>query len=296
MGTWTLDVDTDPNAPPDGCGATAGLLWCALRCDGRPCHPSIEGTADEWLAIADAIPSRLRQAFDRVAFDPIPLSDGAGQLWSPRNSTGARDHVTLSEAELADLVRSIREQLAPAAPVHPMADGAAAVAATGAVQPADLEVAEALAARMTAATGVRHAVRRPLVSRPPGGSFLGAIREARAELAARGVKIDAAAMLAEADRPADRPAVSDAFAGRPGGFDPDDSDRAGDDEPPCPDCKEPAILGHTADCGIAAELLAAQDDDAQDDHAADAIVRVLHRGFLPALRDAIDRALAGGAG
>lgn len=43
------------------------------------------------------------------------------------------------------------------------------------------------------------------------------------------------------------------------------------------------------------EILAAQDEDRQDDHAADAIVSVLHRGFLPHLRAAIDRALTSDA-
>jgi deoxycytidylate deaminase len=140
---WSLDVgDTfDLVAGP-------GSRWCSLWGPRGPCHPSIEGTADEWLAIADAIEGRRPHGYTRVDFDP--LEGGEGRFRSPKNTVSERDHVRLAPAELTALVANIRDQLAPAAPAA--------------------ELAEQLAANLTAATGVRHEVWQPGVSgRPPAG-------------------------------------------------------------------------------------------------------------------------------
>src|SRR5574343_315713 len=111
--TWTLDVP-DPSDLMEGDPPAPGDRWCSLRPPGWPrrqCHPSIEGTADEWLAIADAIETWSPLAFKRVAFSPADLRRG-GALRSPRNSTGQRDRAQLTAAELTALVANIRDQLA----------------------------------------------------------------------------------------------------------------------------------------------------------------------------------------
>lgn len=105
--------DDEPNKP-----IPPGDRWCSLwsaREPGGPrlpCHPSIEGTADEWTLIAGAIEAGAPRAFGRVAFAP---QAGGGEFWSPRNSTGDRDHVRLTTAELVDLAADIRAKLAPPA-------------------------------------------------------------------------------------------------------------------------------------------------------------------------------------
>ena len=93
--------DDEPNKP-----IAPGDRWCSLWAPREPggprlpCHPSIEGTADEWLLIAGAIEAGAPRAFGRVAFAPAA---GGGELWSPHNSTGDRDHVRLTTAELVEL-------------------------------------------------------------------------------------------------------------------------------------------------------------------------------------------------
>ena len=119
--------DDEPNKP-----IAPGDRWCSLWAPREPggprlpCHPSIEGTADEWLLIAGAIEAGAPRAFGRVAFAPAA---GGGELWSPHNSTGDRDHVRLTTAELVELAADVRAKLATpdrdlkpdnAAPAHPM--------------------------------------------------------------------------------------------------------------------------------------------------------------------------------
>ena len=121
--------DDEPNKP-----IAPGDRWCSLWAPREPggprllCHPSIEGTADEWLLIAGAIEAGAPRAFGRVAFAPAA---GGGELWSPHNSTGDRDHVRLTTAELVELAADVRAKLATpdrdlkpdnAAPAHPLAE------------------------------------------------------------------------------------------------------------------------------------------------------------------------------
>ena len=70
---------------------------------------SIEGTGDEWLAIADAIEQGLpRLAFKRCAF---VRDRGWLEFRSPRNCSGERDVELISENDSVELVRDIRESV-----------------------------------------------------------------------------------------------------------------------------------------------------------------------------------------
>lgn len=82
--------------------------WYALHRDGRGLQwASIEGDADEWRQIAEAIERGESIGFKRVAFDKHP--DGPWFVSSPRNSTTT----TRIEAEEAlALVPVIRAALA----------------------------------------------------------------------------------------------------------------------------------------------------------------------------------------
>lgn len=83
--------------------------WYALHYDNftQLQYASIEGDADEWRQVADAIERGESIAFKRVAFRKD--GDSAWLVCSPRNST--RD--TLIPAhEVRDLVATIRETLA----------------------------------------------------------------------------------------------------------------------------------------------------------------------------------------
>ena len=101
--TYTISVpDPQPGIPP-------GDRWCALSGPRAPL-PAILGTADEWLLIAGAIEAGAARAFGRVAFE---ARIGGGELWSPHNSTGDRDHVRLTTAELVELAADIRAKLVP---------------------------------------------------------------------------------------------------------------------------------------------------------------------------------------
>jgi hypothetical protein len=300
MATWTLDVGEEYDLLTG-----PGSRWCSLYQDGRPCHPSIEGTADEWLLIAAAIEAGVARAYLRVAYAPADLGRG-GAMWSPRNRGGPKGpFVELTAAELADLVRSIRDQLAPArgvtmnaliehmlapepaAPVHPPADdgsgpttGAAYRCLTcgdngyvlGGVGNSPDEQAEdpcpdcGPAARLPAG-------RPPGVptSAPPAEPDLRVVAE---DVYACATSWEPDARLIGNVRAADvaRLARSVAIAGKA-----PTHDLAGDPNGPACPC-EPGKLD--PECIHQVE---------QDDRDADAIVRVLHRGFLPALRKAIDR-------
>ena len=110
--TYTIYVpDPQPGIPP-------GDRWCALSGPRAPL-PAILGTADEWLLIAGAIEAGAARAFGRVAFE---ARIGGGELWSPHNSTGDRDHVRLTTAELVELAADVRAKLAPAVPC-PLCNG-----------------------------------------------------------------------------------------------------------------------------------------------------------------------------
>ena len=123
--TWYLDIP-DPSDLMEGDPPAPGDRWCSLwgpRKPGGPslpCSPSIEGTADEWLAIAEAIEQRKRRAFARAAFAPGPDADH-GRLWSPRNAASDATDAILTSYELAELVADIRAKLAPAPPASPPA-------------------------------------------------------------------------------------------------------------------------------------------------------------------------------
>lgn len=81
-----------------------------LFVDGRwPGGASVEGDAEEWLAIADAIRGGvLRVSFKRCGVYPDP--DGF-VFWSPRNSVGDRDSQRLTREEALALEASIRATL-----------------------------------------------------------------------------------------------------------------------------------------------------------------------------------------
>ena len=202
---WRLDVD-DTFDLAEG----PSSRWCSLRRPGGLFLPvSVEGSADEWLELADAIAARRPRAFKRVAFTPTA---SGGDFHSPRNAAGERPSASLTAAELDGLVRSIREQLAPPAAPPPITTIAEADAALATVRDTSAPAADRIAAAeaLLVAGGF---VPVPIDAAAPGerewrteapsadGSLVDAFRGARAELAARGIKVDAAAMLAE-DAPA----------------------------------------------------------------------------------------------
>lgn len=84
---------------------------------------SVEGTAEEWLTIAEVLasgsfpPGRRYLSMGRCAI----ARDGMGiahellwRLWSPRNRAGARDDVYVGRVEGFALARNIREVVARA--------------------------------------------------------------------------------------------------------------------------------------------------------------------------------------
>ena len=335
--TWTLLVPEPDNHDSDDAPTAPGLRWCSLWGPRGPCHPSIEGTADEWLTIAGVIEARRFGGYERVAF--TPTDDGGGSFRSPRNTTSERDHVVLAAAELADLVRSIREQLSPAvclgcaaehgqafnlrdlgpacarhaaAPVHPMAeDGSGPTTGAITFEPATADGIFAALGEM-APPAVPPSVPESILTMPMNAAAVAAgLAPAPAgrppgvptSAPARFVALDAAEVN---DRPAaffgaDDRALAVRWAARcnakPSRFErdaPDDArpgdvavvdtepqappfDINGDPNGPACSC-EPGKLD--PECGHQAD---------QDRRDADAIVRVLHRGFLAALRSAVDR-------
>jgi hypothetical protein len=315
--TWFLNIPANDDPDPEE-RTPPGDRWCSLwgpREPGGPrlpCHPSIEGTADEWLLIAGAIEAGAPRAFDRVAFYP---TEGGGTFRSPRNSTGERDHVHLTAAELEELVAYIRAELA-AVPVHPMAEDG-----SGPTTGARPTIEPATADGIFAALGEMAPAGRPPgvpTSAPAKPTLHDVVGVARAIVACDGDALDTAdevngaevlrlarAVVAhvEAQPGGQRFDLPDAVAelaidrSTPptvtpvtGGFSigyqveavpiptPPTFDINGDVNGPACDC-EPGKLDP--------ECIHQAEQDARD---ADAIVRVLHRGFLPALRAAIDRA------
>lgn len=92
-----------------------GLLddWYVL--EGGRNWADVEGTADEWRAIAVAIRARKRESFKRAAV----AGAGPGKLvtlWSPRNACGANDHVELTAEEADALAAQIDQLLSEVGP------------------------------------------------------------------------------------------------------------------------------------------------------------------------------------
>ena len=69
---------------------------------------AIEGTGDEWLAIADAIEHRHAARFKRCAVR-FEQSSGFFIFHSPRNCCGEQDVELIAECEAAETVAAIRE-------------------------------------------------------------------------------------------------------------------------------------------------------------------------------------------
>lgn len=83
-----------------------------FRLTGGSNWATVEGSADEWLAIADAL-DELR---DGVRFKRCALSKDPGgwELYSPRNASGPSDCVVLTWGEGEELAQRIRETVAAA--------------------------------------------------------------------------------------------------------------------------------------------------------------------------------------
>ena len=69
---WTLHVPDPEDLAVDTAPADR---WCSLGGPRGPCHPSIEGTADEWLAVADAIAGFFKNGWCTIAVYDADWSD-----------------------------------------------------------------------------------------------------------------------------------------------------------------------------------------------------------------------------
>ena len=96
---WAIDESMD-----DWWSLTVGGIW--------PGGSSVEGPAEDWLAVAEAIETGGRASSKRCA---VMIEPPGAVLWSPRNCTGPSDVRRLSKAEADALAVAIRATLAEAA-------------------------------------------------------------------------------------------------------------------------------------------------------------------------------------
>lgn len=103
-----IDVDKLIFIGPD---ADSGHDWASLH---RGSWAIPEGTTAEWRIIVEAIERGDAQGRgDGRRLAMRRGEDGSVILWSPRNSSGANDHVHVAKEDVPKLVRKIREGLVP---------------------------------------------------------------------------------------------------------------------------------------------------------------------------------------
>ncbi len=111
MGDRKFELHSEHDDEPDGWD-----WWWLFHDDyRRPCGSSVEGTSEEWLAIARAIKLRSSVSFKRCAVRTLLMHDGSKPLtfefWSPRNCAGERDKAVLSQSEGEALAAWIEEHV-----------------------------------------------------------------------------------------------------------------------------------------------------------------------------------------
>lgn len=79
--------------------------WYSL--EGGSNWASIEGPAEEWLAIAAALRARGSASFKRCAVSHSAGTGFVAALWSPRNAYSINDYVELTAAEADALAAGI---------------------------------------------------------------------------------------------------------------------------------------------------------------------------------------------